>query len=234
MAPAIPSHKDRQLDSIARLIDHTLLAPDATPEDVRRVCAEAREHRFRTVCINPCHVGLARDELAGSGVDVGTVVGFPLGAGCSRAKAAEAAAAVEHGADELDMVMSIGLLRAGDTMAVVDDIEAVVKEAAGRTVKVIIETCLLTDEQKAQAVGLIREAGASFVKTSTGFSKGGATVEDVRLLARAAAGALGVKASGGIRDLATAREMVEAGATRIGTSSGVKIVEEEKQFRKEE
>jgi len=217
------------VDSIARFIDHTLLAPDATPEDVRRVCAEARDCRFRTVCVNPCHVGLAADELRDSGIDVCTVIGFPLGAACSETKASEAAAAVEHGADELDMVMNIGLFRAGDDRSVADDIEAVVNEAAGRVVKVIIETCLLTDEEKLRATALIRESGAAFVKTSTGFSKAGATVEDVRLLAAAAEGLVGVKAAGGIRDLATALRMVEAGATRLGTSAGVRIVEEEKQ-----
>lgn len=219
---------------IARFIDHTLLKPDATAEQVRLLCAEAREHRFRTVCINPCQVKLAAAELEGTGVLVATVIGFPLGATLARAKAAEAAAAVELGAGELDMVMNIGALRDGRDDAVRDDIAAVVEVAQGRPVKVIIETCLLTNKEKERATGLIVEAGARFVKTSTGFSTGGATEADVRLLAEAARGRIGVKASGGIRDLATARLMLAAGATRLGTSSGVKIVQQEQHESKED
>lgn len=196
---------------------------------VEKLCAEAREYGFAAVCVNSCYVPLCRRQLAGSQVRVCTVVGFPLGAALREAKAAEAAAAVNLGADELDMVANIGWLKAGAVEMVVSDISAVVHAAQGRVVKVIIETCLLTEEEKELATRLVVEAGAQFVKTSTGFSSGGATREDVALLARVAGGRIGVKASGGIRDLATARTMVAAGATRIGTSAGVKIVTEERE-----
>jgi deoxyribose-phosphate aldolase len=215
------------LDSIARIIDHTLLRPDATPEQVEKLCAEAREYGFATVCVNSCYVPLCRRRLEGSPVKVCTVIGFPLGAALREAKATEAAAAVNLGADALDMVANIGWLKAVADEMVVSDIHRVVDAAQKRPVKVIIETCLLTDEEKERATSLVVDAGATFVKTSTGFSTGGATEADVALLARVAAGRIGVKASGGIRDLKTARKMVDAGATRIGTSSGVKIVEEE-------
>jgi deoxyribose-phosphate aldolase len=221
------------LDSIARIIDHTLLSPDATPEQVEKLCTEARECGFATVCVNSCYVPLCRRRLKGSPVKVCTVIGFPLGAGLREAKATEAAAAVNLGADELDMVANIGWLKAGADEMVVSDIHRVVDAAQKRPVKVIVETCLLTDEEKERATRLVADAGASFVKTSTGFSTGGATAADVALLARVAAGRIGVKASGGIRDLATARKMVDAGATRIGTSSGVKIVEEERNEQEE-
>ncbi|MBN2537761.1 deoxyribose-phosphate aldolase [candidate division WOR-3 bacterium] len=220
--------------AVARFIDHTLLKPDATAEQVRRLCAEAREHRFCAVCVNPCRVKLAAAELEGAGVLVATVIGFPLGASLSRAKAAEAAAAVELGAGELDMVMNIGALRDGRDDLVRDDVAAVVEAAQGRPVKVIIETCLLTDKEKERATGLVIDAGARFVKTSTGFSTGGATEADVRLLVDTARGRVGVKASGGIRDLATARLMLAAGATRLGTSSGVTIVRQQAQESKED
>lgn len=210
--------------SIARYIDHTLLRADARPEQVERLCAEAREHGFATVCVNSCYVPLCRRALDGSDVKVCTVIGFPLGAALREAKAAEAAAAVNLGADELDMVMNVGWLKAGADEMVVSDVHRVVDAAQRRPVKVIIETCLLTDEEKERATRLAVEAGAAFVKTSTGFSTGGATVADVALLHRAAAGRLKVKASGGIRDLATALAMIEAGAARLGTSSGVAIV----------
>jgi len=214
--------------SIARLIDHTLLRPDAQPAQIERLCAEAREHGFATVCVNSCHVPLCRRLVEGSSVRVCTVVGFPLGAMLREAKAAEAAAAVNLGADELDMVMNIGWLKAGADKMVVSDIHRVVDAAQQRPVKVIIETCLLTPDEKERATRLVIDAGAAFVKTSTGFSTGGATVEDVMLLARVAVGRIGVKASGGIRDYSTALKMIEAGATRIGTSSGVTIVESER------
>jgi len=221
------------LDSIAGIIDHTLLRPDVTPEQVEKLCSEARKHGFATVCVNSCHVPLCRRQLKGSQVKVCTVIGFPLGAALREAKATEAAAAVNLGADELDMVANIGWLKAGADEMVVSDIHRVVDAAQKRTVKVIIETCLLTDEEKRRATRLVIDAGASFVKTSTGFSAGGATEADVALLARVAAGRIGVKASGGIRDLKTAMRMVDAGATRIGTSSGVKIVEEEQNEQEE-
>jgi len=213
---------------IARLIDHTLLKPDASPEQVEKLCAEAVEWGFASVCVNSCYIPLCRRRVEGSGVKVCTVVAFPLGAMLREAKAAEAAAAVNLGADELDMVMNIGWLKAGADEMVVSDIRRVLDAAQKRSVKVIIETCLLTDEEKERATRLIVESGAAFVKTSTGFSTGGATVEDVMLLARVAAGRIGIKASGGIRDYATALKMIEAGATRIGTSSGVAIVNEER------
>ncbi len=221
------------MDSIARIIDHTLLRPDVTPEQVEKLCAEAQEYGFAAVCVNSCYVPLCRRQLKGSSVKVCTVIGFPLGAGLREAKATEAAAAVNLGADELDMVANIGWLKAGADEMVVSDIHRVVDAAQKRPVKVIIETCLLTDEEKERATRLVVDAGASFVKTSTGFSTGGATEADVTLLARVAAGRIGVKASGGIRDLKTARRMVDAGATRIGTSSGVKIAEKERNEQEE-
>ena len=219
---------------IARLIDHTLLKPDAPPEQVERLCGEAVERDFASVCVNSCHVPLCRRRVEGSDVKVCTVVGFPLGATLREAKAAEAAAAVNLGADELDMVMNIGWLKAGADEMVVSDIRRVLDAAQRRPVKVIIETCLLSKEEKERATRLVVESGAAFVKTSTGFSTGGATVDDVMLLARVAAGRIGVKASGGIRDYATALKMIEAGATRIGTSSGVAIVESERRQIKED
>lgn len=221
------------MGSIAEIIDHTLLKPDATPAAIEKLCAEAREHRFCTVCINPCHLALVKRLLEGSSVGICTVIGFPLGASLSRAKTAEAEAAIESGATELDMVMNIGWLKAGDDRAVAEDISAVVKAANGRPVKVIIETCLLTQKEKERATRLVRDAGAAYVKTSTGFGSAGATVEDVALLAEVADGAIGVKAAAGIRDLATARKMVEVGATRLGTSSGVAIAEEERRMKAE-
>jgi deoxyribose-phosphate aldolase len=214
--------------SIARLIDHTLLRPDAQPAQIEQLCAEAREHGFAAVCVNSCYVSLCRRLVGGNSTRVCTVVGFPLGAMLREAKAAETAAAVNLGADELDMVMNIGWLKAGADEMVVSDIHRVVDAAQQRPVKVIIETCLLTEEEKERATRLVIDAGAAFVKTSTGFSTGGATVEDVMLLARVAAGRIGVKAAGGIRDYSTALKMIEAGATRIGTSSGVTIVESER------
>ena len=212
---------------IARLIDHTLLKPDARPEQVEQLCEEAVEWGFASICVNSCYVPLCRRRVEGSGVRVCTVIGFPLGAMLREAKAAEAAAAVNLGADELDMVMNIGWFKSGTDEMVVSDIHRVLDVVQQTPVKVIIETCLLTDEEKERATRLVVDSGAAFVKTSTGFSTGGATVEDVMLLARVAAGRIGVKASGGIRDCATALKMIEAGATRIGTSSGVAIVREE-------
>ena len=214
--------------SIARLIDHTLLKPDARPEQVEQLCAETVECGFAAVCVNSCHVPLCRRRLEGTSVKICTVVGFPLGATLREAKAAEAAAAVNLGADELDMVMNIGWFRAGADEMVVSDIHRVLDAAQKRPVKVIIETCLLTGGEKERATRLVAESGAAFVKTSTGFSTGGATVEDVMLLSRVAGGRIGVKASGGIRDYATALKMIEAGAMRLGTSSGVAIVNEER------
>ena len=209
---------------IAGIIDHTLLAPEATPEMVARLCREAHEHGFYSVCIAPVFVSLASDSLAGSPVRVCTVAGFPAGTNEPDVKAFEAAQAIRRGADEVDMVMNIGAAKAGDWGQVADDVESVVGSAAGRPVKVILETCLLTDEEKLRACEACVAAGAGFVKTSTGFSHGGATGADVRLLRAAVGPDVGVKASGGIRDYETACTMIEAGATRLGASSSLKII----------
>ena len=209
---------------IARIIDHTLLAPDATPEMVARLCREAHDHGFYSVCVAPVFVSLACDRLAGSPVRVCTVAGFPAGMSEPDVKAYETDLAVRRGADEVDMVMNIGAAKAGDWEKVGFDVESVVKSARGKLVKVILETCLLTDEEKLRACEVCVTAGAGFVKTSTGFSHGGATEADVRLLRAAVGPDVGVKASGGIRDYETACRMVEAGATRLGASSSVKII----------
>ncbi len=212
---------------IASYIDHTLLKADATMDDITRIAGEAASHGFASVCVNPCWVPLCRKLLDGTGVKVCTVVGFPLGAASSRAKAAEAAAAVEDGADEIDMVVNIGYLRSGMDDEVLGDIKAVREACLGKVLKVIIEACLLTDEEKIRACRLAEEAGADFVKTSTGFSSGGAAVADVALMRKAVGGRLKVKAAGGIRTLADARAMIGAGASRIGASAGIAIVREE-------
>ncbi len=213
----------KPIDDIAARIDHTLLKADATEEDIRKLCEEARQHRFAAVCVNPVWVSLCRQLLQDTGVMVATVVGFPLGALSAEAKAEEAARAVAAGADELDMVMNIGLLKSGRDAEVEEDIRTVVQAAGGRTVKVIIETALLTDEEKVTACTLAQRARAHYVKTSTGFSKGGATVDDVALMRKVVGDTMGVKASGGIRTAEDARKMIAAGATRIGTSAGVSI-----------
>ena len=210
--------------SLNKYIDHTILKANATRAQVEKLCDEAAEHGFASVCVNSCWVPLCAERLAGTGVNVCTVIGFPLGAMSTAGKAAEAAAAVADGADELDMVINVGWLVAGEDDLVRDDIAVVVAAAKGRCVKVIIETCLLTDEQKVRACELSAEAGATFVKTSTGFSTGGATVHDVALMAKTVAGRCKVKASGGIHNAAEAQAMIDAGADRIGTSSGIAIV----------
>lgn len=211
----------------ARLIDHTLLRPEATAEDLQRACAEARQYGFASVCVNPYWVRLAAAELAGSAVEVCTVIGFPLGAATTRNKAAETEEAVHAGAREIDMVLNIGELRGGRQDAVRADIGAVVEAAhrGGAIVKVILETALLNDAQKAAGCTLAKLAGAEFVKTSTGFSAHGATAGDVALLRRVVGPGMGVKASGGIRTLEDLEKMVAAGASRIGSSSSVKIIE---------
>jgi deoxyribose-phosphate aldolase len=213
--------------SIARLIDHTLLRPDAMHADIVQLCREAREYNFASVCVNPYWVPLASAELDGSQVNVCTVVGFPLGATSTEAKAAEAEAALRAGAREIDMVQNIGALRDNDDETVQEEIAlvALVCHRAGAIVKVILETSLLSDEQKITACQLAKNAGADFVKTSTGFSSAGATVADVQLMRRTVGSEMGVKASGGIRTLEELIKMLEAGATRIGASAGVKIVE---------
>lgn len=213
--------------AIAALIDHTILKPDATRNDVVKVCREARQYSFASVCVNPYWVPLVHAELAGSPVKVCTVVGFPLGATSTEAKVAETAAAVRAGAQEIDMVINIGALRSGDHEAVRQDIQQVVRTShgAGAAVKVILETVLLDDNQKAIACTLCKLAGADFVKTSTGFSTGGATAHDVALMRSVVGPDMGVKASGGIRTLQDLQAMTAAGATRIGASASVKIVE---------
>ncbi|BAU27185.1 deoxyribose-phosphate aldolase [Aneurinibacillus soli] len=209
---------------LALYIDHTLLAPEASAAQIDRLCQEAREHGFYAVCINPYWVRRAKQELVGSNVKVATVIGFPLGAAVTEVKAFEAAKAVEDGADELDMVLNIGALKSGEDEEVRRDIAAVVAAAASRPVKVIIETGLLTEAEKVQACRLSEEAGAQFVKTSTGFGPGGATVEDVALMRRTVGDTVSVKASGGVRTYEAAKAMIRAGADRIGTSSGIAIV----------
>lgn len=209
------------------MIDHTLLGPEATREDIRKVCAEARQYGFASVCVNPYWVSTVAAELAGSVSKVCTVIGFPLGAATTHNKAAEAEEAVRAGAREIDMVLNTGELRGGNHGAVQADIEAVVEAAHlnGAIVKVILETALLNDEQKTAACRLAKLAGAEFVKTSTGFASRGATAEDVALMRREVGAEMGVKASGGIRTLEDLEKMVGAGANRIGASSSVKIVE---------
>ncbi|MBD9108034.1 MAG: deoxyribose-phosphate aldolase [Ruminococcaceae bacterium] len=210
--------------TIASMIDHTLLKPEATPAQVEKLCAEAAEYHFASVCVNPVYIPLAARLLKGTGVKVCCVVGFPLGAIAPEQKAAEAASCAAMGAEELDMVIHVGAAKAGDWALVQRDIEGVVKAAAGHTVKVIIETCLLTDEEKVKACEAAKAAGAHFVKTSTGFSTGGATTHDIALMRKTVGPEMGVKASGGIRDYETAMAMIEAGANRIGASAGIAIV----------
>ncbi|MDZ7263861.1 MAG: deoxyribose-phosphate aldolase [candidate division KSB1 bacterium] len=214
--------------NLAAAIDHTLLKPEATPDHIRRLCQEAISFHFATVCVQPCFVQLAAELTRGSDVKVCSVVGFPLGANMTEVKVAEARQAIADGAAEIDMVIRIGALKSGDAATVLRDIQAVVDVCHQQQAicKVIIETALLTDEEKIRACELVRQAGADFVKTSTGFGPGGATVPDVALLKRLMSGSnVQVKAAGGIRTLETALQMIRAGATRIGTSSGVAIIQ---------
>ncbi|MBN2221354.1 MAG: deoxyribose-phosphate aldolase [Vallitaleaceae bacterium] len=210
--------------NLSKYIDHTILKPDAMKEEVLAICKEAIVYDFASVCVNQYYTKLVKEQLAGSDVMVCTVVGFPLGAVAKEVKAFETEMAIRDGADEIDMVINIGALKDGEDELVKKDIEAVVEAAKGHTVKVIIETCLLNDEEKVKACQLSLEAGAHFVKTSTGFSKGGATVEDVTLMRKTVGTKAKVKASGGVRDYDGAMAMIEAGANRIGASSGVKIM----------
>lgn len=220
----------RDAPSLAQMggyIDHTLLKPDATLAEVDTICAEALENKFASVCVNGVHVRRCAEILKGSGVATCTVVGFPLGAMAPEVKAYEARRAIEDGACEVDMVLNVGALKSGDDEFVRRDVAGVAETChrMGARLKVILETCLLTDAEKVRACELCVKAGADFVKTSTGFSKGGATVEDVALMRRTVGPVLGVKASGGVRDAEGARAMVEAGATRIGASASVAIVQ---------
>jgi deoxyribose-phosphate aldolase len=210
---------------LAQYIDHTALKADTTKEQIVTLCDEAKEYNFYSVCVNPTWVETAAKELKDSDVDVCTVIGFPLGATTSKVKAFETTNAIENGATEIDMVINIGALKDGNDDLVEDDIRHVVEAAKGKAlVKVIIETSLLTDAEKVKACDFAVAAGADFVKTSTGFSTGGATVEDIKLMRKTVGPDIGVKASGGVRDRAGALAMIEAGATRIGASSGKEIV----------
>ena len=210
--------------NFAKMIDHTLLKTDATKAEVDKLLSEAKEFEFASVCVSPIWVKHAHEVLKDSPVKVCTVIGFPQGATPTVVKAFETKNAIENGADEVDMVIPVGFLKDKDYDYVKNDIKGVVEAANGKLTKVIIETCLLTDEEKVAACKLAKEAGADFVKTSTGFSTGGATVHDIKLMRETVGPEMGVKASGGVRDKADAEAMVEAGATRIGTSHGVAIV----------
>ena len=207
-----------------KYIDHTILKPETTQEQVEKILSEAKEYDFASVCVNPTWVSLAADSLKDSDVKVCTVIGFPLGANTSAVKAFETEDAIANGADEIDMVINIGALKAGNDALVLDDIKAVVDASGDKLVKVIIEACLLTDEEKVRACQLSKEAGADYVKTSTGFSTGGATVADVALMRKTVGPDMGVKASGGARSYEDAIAFIEAGASRIGASSGVAIM----------
>lgn len=215
------------MNSISSMIDHTLLKPDATQEKVKALCDEAIEYNFYAICVNPYHIEFCKNILKDSNVKVATVIGFPLGANTKEVKAFETLDAINKGADEIDMVINIGALKDKDYKIVLEDIKAVVNEAKSKAiVKVIIETCLLDEDEKIKACELSMEAGADFVKTSTGFSTGGATVEDVKLMKSVVGNNLQIKASGGVKDLKIANEMIEAGALRLGTSAGIKIAKE--------
>lgn len=212
---------------INHLIDHTLLKPDSTRDQIDQLIQEADDYQFASVCVNPTWVNYASDKLADSTVKVCTVIGFPLGASTSETKAFETKNAIENGADEIDMVINIGAAKDGDFALVQSDIAAVVEASGDKLVKVIIETCLLTDDEKIKACQAAVAAGADFVKTSTGFSTGGATVHDITLMRKTVGPDIGVKASGGARSFEDAKAFVEAGATRIGTSSGIAIIKGE-------
>lgn len=213
-------------EQLAKFMDHTLLKADATKEQLTKLCTEAREYGTYSVCINPCNLEAAKELLSGSGVKLCTVVGFPLGQMTSEAKAFETSEAVFQGADEIDMVINVGRVKDGDLDYVREDIQAVVSAAQGRLTKVILETSLLTKEEIQAVSRLAKAAGADFVKTSTGFSTAGAKVEDVRLMRESVGSGMGVKASGGIRTLKDALAMIEAGATRLGVSASIDILEE--------
>lgn len=218
---------------IARMIDHTILKPEASLSHIEKLCSEGKEHGFFSICVHPVWVRYCVETLKDSGVKVCTVSGFPLGANKKEVKIKEAEIACEDGADEVDMVLNIGALKSGDWKSVEDEIRGI-RKALGKEkiLKVIIETCLLTQEEKIKAAGMVADCGADFVKTSTGFSLKGATVEDVKLLKQVVKDRIKVKASGGIRDYRTAIKMIQAGADRIGTSSGVRIVEEMRRLTK--
>ncbi|GGF07563.1 deoxyribose-phosphate aldolase [Halobacillus andaensis] len=211
--------------NLAKLIDHTQLKPDTTKDKIEQICIEARDNNFMSVCVNPHWVSYCNELLEGTDVKVCTVIGFPLGATTTETKVFETRQAIENGATEVDMVINVGELKSGRTDFVLQDIQAVVNEAEGKAlVKVIIETSLLSEEEKVTASQLTKDGGADFVKTSTGFSGGGATVEDISLMRKTVGPNLGVKASGGVRDYDGAKAVIEAGATRIGASAGIAII----------
>lgn len=216
------------VEHVARMMDHTLLRPDATQNEVFKLCNEALQYNFASVCVNPTWVALCADMLAGSPVKVCTVIGFPLGATLTDVKAYEAAQAIANGAREVDMVQNVGALKSGDYDLVAGDVAAVVRTAhdLGATVKVIIETALLTEEEKIKSCEIAQAAGADYVKTSTGFAAGGATASDVALMRRVVGSSTGVKASGGIRTAQDALAMIEAGASRLGVSASIKILDQ--------
>jgi deoxyribose-phosphate aldolase len=210
----------------SKYIDHTLLKADASDEGIIKLCQEAKLYNFASVCVNPGYIGLCKKELEGSNVNVCTVIGFPLGATSTFSKVQETKQAIKDGADEVDMVINISRLKAGDDDYVLNEIRAIRRASKGHVLKVIIETCLLTDEEKVKACKLSKKAKADFVKTSTGFSTGGATVKDVKLMRKAVGKTMGVKASGGIHNKEEFLSMIDAGATRIGASSGVAIIKD--------
>ncbi|MCL2425079.1 MAG: deoxyribose-phosphate aldolase [Oscillospiraceae bacterium] len=213
------------LSGLNKFIDHTLLKTAATKEEVKKLCDEARENNFMSVCVNPSYVELSCEYLKGCDVKVCTTIGFPLGATTTNTKVFEAKEAVDNGAEEVDMVINVGALKNRDWGYVKTDIESVAKAVQPRALlKVIIETCLLTDDEKVRVCDICKTVGVDFVKTSTGFSTGGATVEDVALMRKTVGSEVGVKASGGVKDAASAKAMIDAGANRLGTSSGIAIV----------
>ena len=209
-----------------KYFDHTILKPEATEADIRKLCDEARKYDFASVCVNPCYVPLSKELLEGSDVKVCTVIGFPLGANATSVKVFETSTAILNGADEIDMVQNVGLVKERKYEDLVREVELIKQACEGRLLKVILETCLLTDEEIAYSSRASKEGGADFVKTSTGFSKGGATVNAVKIMRETVGPELGVKASGGIHTLAEARALIEAGASRLGCSASVKIMEE--------
>ncbi len=210
-----------------KYIDHTLLKPEATKEQIKKICEEAKEYNFKSVCVNPTQVAYAKELLCDSDVLVCTVIGFPLGANTSSVKAFETKDAIKNGADEIDMVVNIGAIKDQNYDLVKKDIEAVVDSSSDKLVKVIIETCLLTDQEKRKLCQIVIEAGADFIKTSTGFSTGGATKEDISLFKEEVEDKIGIKASGGVRNIEDADIMIKCGATRLGTSGGVQIIKGE-------
>ncbi len=210
---------------IAAMIDHTLLKADGTKQDIIKLCEEAKQYNFATVCVNPYWVSIAFKALLGSKVGITTVIGFPLGASSTFTKATEAKDAIANGATEIDMVLNVGAMKSGDFQAVEEDIRQVAQVCQGKAIlKVIIETCYLTNQEKQQAAQMCKLAGANFVKTSTGFGPAGATLEDIQLIRETVGATMGIKASGGVRDLAFALQLIGAGATRLGTSSGIALV----------